>query len=157
MSRPQYRAFLKRFDRSKWATLKKSRNGLLPETARPGRRALYTIPQLRQALKYAKNMVWPKLVRKRRSAVKRWHPVSKNPKHLAARAREALSEAAWSLNIRPAHPKVLVRKYNMPREYVRTKVRDSSDKKVRDLWKKLLEAVENTERVYRYLKATGKL
>ena len=157
MPRLQYRAFLKRFNRSKWTTLKKRAGGLLPGTARPGRRALYTTAQLRQALKYGKKMVWPKLKRRRRAAAKRWHPVSKNPKHLAARAREALSEAAWTLNIRPAHPKVLVNKYTMSSEFVRAKVRDSPDQKVQDLWKKLVKAVENTEGLYRYYKATGKL
>ena len=157
MSRLQYRAFLKRFNRSKWATLKKRAGGLLPDTARPGRRPLYTTAQLREALKYGKQMVWPWLVRRRRAAAKRWHPVSKNPKHLAASAREALSEAAWTLNIRPAHQKLLVNKFTMSSEFVRAKVRDSPDQEVRDLWKKLLEAVENTERLYRYYKATGKL
>ena len=147
MTRWQYRAFLKRFDRSKWATLKKRRNSLLPESARSGRQPLYTIPQLREALESSK----------RRAATKRWHPVSKNPKHLAARAREALSETAWTLGMRPAHPKVLVSRYVMSSEYVRTKVRDSDDKQVRSLWKELVTAVENTEVQYRIYKATGRL
>jgi hypothetical protein len=157
MTRRQYRAFLKRFDRSKWATLKKPRNGVLPESARPGRQPLYTLTQLREALESSAKKVWPFLVRKRRAATKRWHPVSKNPKHLAARAREALSETAWSLGMRPAHPKVLVSRYTMSSEYVRTKVRDSDDQQVRSLWKELVTAVENTEVQYRIYKATGRL
>ena len=56
-----------------------------------------------------------------------------------------------------AHPKVVVNKYTMSSEFVRAKVRDSPDQKVQDLWKKLVKAVENTEGLYRYYKATGKL
>jgi len=51
----------------------------------------------------------------------------------------------------------LVNKYTMSSEFVRAKVRDSPDQKVQDLWKKLVKAVENTEGLYRYYKATGKL
>jgi hypothetical protein len=45
----------------------------------------------------------------------------------------------------------------MSSEYVRTKVRDSDDKQVRSLWKKLVTAVENTEGQYRLYKDTGRL
>ena len=45
----------------------------------------------------------------------------------------------------------------MSSKFVRAKVRDSPDQKVQDLWKKLVKAVENTEGLYRYYKATGKL
>ena len=59
--------------------------------------------------------------------------------------------------MRPAHPKVLVSRYTMSSEYVRTKVRDSDDQQVRSLWKELVTAVENTEVQYRIYKATGRL
>mgnify|MGYP006217952251 FL=1 len=157
MTQLQYRAFLKRFDKRKWATCKKRRNAVLAESARPGRQPLYTTEQLRRALQHGTTMVWPKLKRKRRAAAKRWHPVSRNPKHLAARAREALSEAAWALHIRPAHPKVLANKFVMSPKFVRSKVRDSADKQVRTIWNKLVNAVENTEGLYRQYKANGQL
>ena len=154
MTRWQYRAFLKRFDRSKWATLKKRRNSLLPESARSGRQPLYTIPQLREALESSAKKVWPLSARDARQP----NGGTRSAKiRNTSRSREALSETAWTLGMRPAHPKVLVSRYVMSSEYVRTKVRDSDDKQVRSLWKKLVTAVENTEGQYRLYKDTGRL
>ena len=155
LGRSAYVAFRRRFDAEKWKTNKRrGPKGILPETARPGRRQLYTNPQIIRIMKKAKGMV----SRRGAETVRRWHPVSKALNHLKGLAREAFAEAAWRLRETPAHLKALAKPYEPSRVWFKkvTTANFKAAKHVRETmktcWKELKDAIETNEVRYRELK-----
>jgi hypothetical protein len=119
LDRPAYSAFWRRFPRSAWKLENKRkkrgrkrnmkrrkgrRTRVTETTATPSWKQLYAFTEINTILQKAQAMV--------RANLKKWAPVSRNPNHIQARAREAFDEAAYQEAINPSHLKA-----RLPKRY----------------------------------------
>ena len=89
----------KRVKKKKKRKKKERKTKVIAATAKPSWKQLYSFTEVNDILEEATKVV--------KEDPENWTPVSRNPNHIQARAREAFAEGAYKKGINPSHLKAL--------------------------------------------------